>query len=90
VQPLTRQDHHQSQCGFNTFVQDVAAEDRRDADTWGVHLLDAAQQGLRPDHTIADAGQGLRAGQRAAWGFCQFSRQVCRRDLEGAVSLLCV
>ena len=40
----------------------------RDADTWGVHLLDAAQQGLDPDYTIADAGQGLRAGQRAAWG----------------------
>jgi hypothetical protein len=33
-----------------------------------VPLLDAAAQGLRPDHTIADAGQGLRAGQRAAWG----------------------
>ena len=28
----------------------------------------AAAQGLRPDYTIADAGQGLRAGQRAAWG----------------------
>ena len=46
----------------------LAAERHHDADTWGVHLLDAAQQGLRPDHTIADAGQGLRAGQRAAWG----------------------
>ena len=46
----------------------LAAEQRRDADTWGVHLLDAAEQGLRPDYTIADAGQGLRAGQRAAWG----------------------
>ncbi len=33
-----------------------------------MHLLDAAQQGLKPDYTIADAGQGLRAGQRAAWG----------------------
>ena len=33
-----------------------------------MHLLDAAAQGLRPDYTIADAGQGLRAGQRAAWG----------------------
>ena len=40
----------------------LAAEQRRDADTWGVHLLDAADQGLRPDDTIADAGQGLRAG----------------------------
>jgi len=52
----------------STFCYVLAAEDRRDADTWGVHLLDAAAQGLRPDYTIADAGQGLRAGQRAAWG----------------------
>ena len=44
----------------------LAAEQHRDADTWGVHLLDAAQHGLRPDYTIADAGQGLRAGQKAA------------------------
>jgi hypothetical protein len=32
-----------------------------------VHLLDATQQGLKPGYTIADAGQGLRAGQKAAW-----------------------
>src|ERR1700722_12745396 len=44
----------------------VAAE-HRDADTWGMHLLDATKRGLKPDHTIADAGQGLRAGQKAAW-----------------------
>jgi len=31
-----------------------------------VHLLDASQQGLSPDYTIADA-KGLRAGQAAAW-----------------------
>ena len=52
----------------STYCYILAAADRRDADTWGVHLLDAAAQGLRPDYTIADAGQGLRAGQRAAWG----------------------
>jgi len=52
----------------STYCYILAAERRRDADTWGVHLLDAAEQGLRPDYTIADAGQGLRAGQRAAWG----------------------
>ena len=46
----------------------LVAEPHRDADTWGVHLLDASARGLKPDHTIADAGQGLRAGQRAAWG----------------------
>ena len=52
----------------STYCYLLAAEHRRDADTWGVHLLDAAAQGLRPDHTIADAGRGLRAGQEAAWG----------------------
>ncbi len=52
----------------STYCCLLAAEERRDADTWGVHLLDAARQGLDPDHTIADAGQGLRAGQRAACG----------------------
>src|SRR6195952_54179 len=52
----------------STYCYILAAEQRRDADTWGVHLLDAAGQGLRPDYTIADAGQGMRAGQKAAWG----------------------
>jgi len=52
----------------STYCYLLAAEERRDADTWGVHLLDAAQQGLDPDYTIADAGQGLRAGQGTAWG----------------------
>jgi hypothetical protein len=50
-----------------TYCDLLAAEPHRDADTWGVHLLDAARQGLSPAYTIADAGQGLRAGQRAAW-----------------------
>src|SRR3954469_318282 len=52
----------------STYCYLLVAEQHRDADTWGVHLLDAAEQGLRPDYTIADAGRGLRAGQQAAWG----------------------
>ena len=55
-------------CAESTYCYLLAAEPHRDADTWGVHLLDAAQRGLKPDYTIADAGQGLRAGQKAAWG----------------------
>jgi hypothetical protein len=54
-------------CAESTYCYLLAAADHRDADTWGVHLLDAARQGLKPDYTIADAGQGLRAGQKAAW-----------------------
>jgi hypothetical protein len=55
-------------CARSTYCYLLAAEQHRDADTWGVHLLDAPKQGLTPDYTIADAGQGLRAGQKAAWG----------------------
>jgi hypothetical protein len=54
-------------CAESTYCYLLAAAEHRDADTWGVHLLDVARQGLRPDYTIADAGQGLRAGQKAAW-----------------------
>src|SRR3978361_1112832 len=46
----------------------LVAAQHRDADTWGMHLLDATEQGLEPEYTIADAGRGLRAGQKAAWG----------------------
>jgi hypothetical protein len=52
----------------STYCYLLAAEAHRDGHTWGVHLLEAAQQGLAPDYTIADAGRGLRAGQKAAWG----------------------
>jgi hypothetical protein len=52
----------------STYCYLLAAEAHRDGDTWGVHLLDAAQQGLAAEYTIADAGQGLRVGQKAAWG----------------------
>jgi len=41
----------------------LAAERHRDANTWGVHLLDATEQGLDPDYTIANAGQGVEDGR---------------------------
>jgi len=52
----------------STYCYLLSAEEHRDENTWGVHLLDLAEQGLRPDYTIADGGRGLRAGQAAAWG----------------------
>ncbi|MGF6971833.1 hypothetical protein QFZ94_000260 [Paraburkholderia sp. JPY465] len=45
----------------------LAPEAHRDGDTWAIHLLDLQAQGLDPEHTIADAGTGLRAGQKMAW-----------------------
>jgi len=50
----------------STYCYLLADAEHRDADTWAVHLLDANAQGFDPDHTIADAGQGLRAGQKTA------------------------
>jgi len=51
----------------STYCYLLAAEDHRDGDTWAVHLLDLQARGLNPDYTIADAGTGLRAGQKLAW-----------------------
>jgi len=52
----------------STYCYLLAAEKHPDADTWGVHLLDASTRGLAPDYTSADAALGLRAGQKTAWG----------------------
>jgi len=51
----------------STFCCLLTQEERRDADTWGVRLLDLQEQGLAPRSAIADFGTGLRAGLRAAW-----------------------
>ncbi|MDJ0596231.1 MAG: hypothetical protein QNJ72_40675 [Pleurocapsa sp. MO_226.B13] len=50
--------------------------EHRDEDTWGYYLLEAQEQGLNPDYTIADAGSGIRAGQKAAWGEKPFHGDV--------------
>ena len=57
-------------------AKELAAAEHRDEDTWGVHLLDASKQGLKPEYTIADAAKGLRAGLAAAW-----TRTPCHGDI---------
>ena len=51
----------------STYCYLLVEEAHRDSTTWGVHLLDLAEKGLHPDHTIADGGKGLRKGQADAW-----------------------
>ena len=48
----------------STYCYLLQGAEHRDEDTWGCHLLDAMKQGFKPDFTIADAGSGLRAGQK--------------------------
>jgi len=50
----------------STYCCLLTQEERRDADTWGVRLLELQDQGLAPRSAIADGGNGLRAGLRAA------------------------
>jgi hypothetical protein len=50
----------------STFCYLLSPEEHRDADTWGVRLLELAQCGFAPEATVADFGTGLRAGQGLA------------------------
>jgi hypothetical protein len=61
---------------LTTYCYLLSLEAHRDADTWGVHLLDLQQRGLHPDTCIGDAGSGLRAGLAAA-----LPEVPCRSDV---------
>jgi hypothetical protein len=50
----------------STYCYLLSLEEHRDADTWGLRLLELQDQGFAPQATIADAGRGLRAGQALA------------------------
>ena len=60
----------------STFCYLRSPEEHRDADTWGVRLLELADHGFAPDATVADFGTGLRAGQRLA-----LPEVPCRGDI---------
>ena len=50
----------------STYCYLLSLEDHRDADTCGLRLLELQDQGFQPQATVADAGQGIRAGQALA------------------------
>jgi hypothetical protein len=60
----------------STFCYLLSLEDHRDAETWGIRLLELQDRGFRPEATIADFGSGLRAGQELA-----LSETPCRGDV---------
>jgi hypothetical protein len=50
----------------STFCFLLSQEEDRDAETWGVRLLELTDRGFAPDATVADFGSGLRAGHQQA------------------------
>lgn len=50
----------------STFCSLLRLEEHRDAETWGLRLLELADRGFAPVAVVADGGRGLRAGQRLA------------------------
>jgi hypothetical protein len=54
----------------------LSLEEHRDADTWGLRLLEMKERGFAPQATIADFATGLRAGQKLA-----LSGVPCRGDV---------
>jgi hypothetical protein len=64
----------------STYCYLLSPEEHRDADTWGVRLLELTERGFRPDATIADFAGGLRAGQAEA-----LPDVPCRGDVFHAV-----
>jgi hypothetical protein len=74
----------------STYCFLLSLEQHRDADTWGVHLLDLVAQGFQPQGTVADAGTGLRAGIAEALPHvpCQGDVFHILTDLKKVVSFL--
>lgn len=60
----------------STYCFLLSREEHRDADTWGVRLLELQARGFAPDSTVADFGQGIRAGQKLA-----LPQVPCRGDV---------
>jgi hypothetical protein len=74
----------------STFCYLLSLEEHRDAETWGLRLLELMDRGFDPQAIITDGGSGLRAGQDlacpnvACWG----DNFHLTRDLETVVRFL--
>ncbi|MGZ3434382.1 MAG: hypothetical protein ACXVA7_21690 [Isosphaeraceae bacterium] len=60
----------------STFCFLLSLEGHRDADTWGIRLLELVDRGFAPEATIADFASGLRAGHQEA-----LPGRPCRGDV---------
>ncbi len=52
----------------STYCYLLAAAEARDENTWGLHLLEAMEQGLNPEYTIADAACMTQSRAESSFG----------------------
>jgi hypothetical protein len=50
----------------STYCFLLSQEEHRDADTWGIRLLELPERGFAPQAAVADFGSGIRAGLQLA------------------------
>src|SRR5271165_2534666 len=74
----------------STFCYLLSWEEHRDAETWGIRLLELVDRGFAPQAIVADGGSGLRAGQKLALSDvpCRGDHFHLIRDFEAAVGCL--
>jgi hypothetical protein len=60
----------------STFCFLLSREEHRDAETWGIRLLELVDRGFAPEATVADFASGLRAGHQEA-----LPGRPCRGDV---------
>jgi hypothetical protein len=74
----------------STFCYLLSWEEHRDAQTWGIRLLELVDRGLTPEAIVAESGSGLRAGQKLALPevACRGDYFHLSRDFEAVVSSL--
>ena len=51
----------------STYCFLLSEEKKRDAETWAIRLMECKDRGLNPRYSVADGGQGQRAGMRMVW-----------------------
>lgn len=51
----------------STYCYLLRAAEHRDADTWALSLMELQEQGLELQQSVADGGNGIRAGHRMVW-----------------------
>lgn len=68
----------------STYCYLLSLEEQRDADTWGVRLLELQERGFAPTEVVADAGSALRAAQEQV-----LPGTPCRSDVFHALQVFC-